>query len=477
MTGVYWLEYVKNGALKAPSIYQNTTLRDLWLAWKNTGVSQLQGVEVIWICSHGTRVEIWPYAPSSQLKHPEPESESIEAHTCVDCGETIEDDGKQADDGWYCESCFDKRFATCERCEETASRDDLGEVHTSRRNSEYWCEDCRDRHTNNCTDCGNTYSDNADGYTVGRDWLCEHCYYSGDYGSCATCGEIMHSDDLRYSESREESYCSDCLPDESNEHVHDYSYKPSARFYGGAGVIHYGIELEVSTDMDNADAVLDALGGDNESHVYLKEDGSISDHGFEIVTHPHTLAAHRDLWSGLFSKSRLIRDLDASGNGMHVHIQRKYLTALQIQKMVVFLNRAENERFVVAMADRDSSRWARLIPSKRIGHCESGDRYEALNLCNSHTVELRIFRGTVKASRFFANLEFADALVSFTRHASCHGLTVAAFAAHVRANRKAYLNLDKLMVSGGFLSAVQSAHNLADYKIKQQHLALAPVGA
>jgi hypothetical protein len=33
------------------------------------------------------------------------------------------------------------------------------------------------------------------------------------------------------------------------------------------------------------------------------------------------------------------------------------------------------------------------------------------------------------------------------------------------------------MVSGGFLSAVQSAHNLADYKIKQQHLALAPVGA
>ena len=89
MTGVYWLEYVKNGALKAPSIYQNTTLRDLWLAWKNTGVSQLQGVEVIWICSHGTRVEIWPYVPSSQLKHPEPESESIEAHTCVDCGETI----------------------------------------------------------------------------------------------------------------------------------------------------------------------------------------------------------------------------------------------------------------------------------------------------------------------------------------------------------------------------------------------------
>jgi len=102
-------------------------------------------------------------------------------------------------------------------------------------------------------------------------------------------------DDLRYSESREESYCSDCLPD---EHVHDYSYKPSARFYGGAGVIHYGIELEVSTDKDNADAVLDALGGDNESHVYLKEDCSISDDGFEIVTHPHTLAAHRDLWSG-----------------------------------------------------------------------------------------------------------------------------------------------------------------------------------
>ena len=42
-------------------------------------------------------------------------------------------------------------------------------------------------------------------------------------------------------------------------------------------------------------------------------------------------------------------------------------------------------------------------------------RYKAINLCNSHTVEFRIFRGTLKQNTILASIQWIDTLIKY-----CH---------------------------------------------------------
>jgi len=42
-------------------------------------------------------------------------------------------------------------------------------------------------------------------------------------------------------------------------------------------------------------------------------------------------------------------------------------------------------------------------------------RYTAINICNTNTIEIRIFRGTLAPGSFFKNIEFCAALFEFTR--------------------------------------------------------------
>ncbi len=80
----------------------------------------------------------------------------------------------------------------------------------------------------------------------------------------------------------------------------------------------------------------------------------------------------------------------------------------------------------------------------------------ALNLNNSRTVEIRIFRGTIRKSEFFKNLEFCDALVQWSIDRSHKLISVAAFTKFVRTNRKSYPALDAFLVERKHLTAVKT---------------------
>jgi hypothetical protein len=95
---------------------------------------------------------------------------------------------------------------------------------------------------------------------------------------------------------------------------------------------------------------------------------------------------------------------------------------------------------------RNPERWARIDPNKKVsdGGKINPNRYEAINLQNRHTVEFRLFKGTLKRESFFRSLEFVDALVHFCMPANngiadCIGLDK--FFAHVDKNKKQYPNL------------------------------------
>lgn len=125
-----------------------------------------------------------------------------------------------------------------------------------------------------------------------------------------------------------------------------------------------------------------------EGFAILKHDGSIGQ-GFEIVTAPSTLELHRDNWKPFWSSTpqTTLSGWSSGKCGMHVHITRP--SALTVGKMLCFLNADDNASLINAVAGRAQSSWAKVSPKKVTDWDKSSDRYEALNIQNRKTVEVR----------------------------------------------------------------------------------------
>jgi len=51
----------------------------------------------------------------------------------------------------------------------------------------------------------------------------------------------------------------------------------------------------------------------------------------------------------------------------------------------------------------------------KVKHGQSADRYEAINSQNTHTLEVRVFRGSLKKTRILSAVEFIHSAVEYTR--------------------------------------------------------------
>ena len=183
---------------------------------------------------------------------------------------------------------------------------------------------------------------------------------------------------------------------------------------------YYGIELEVekrnSATSDTAYKIHKSFTYDDMQFALLKSDGSLT-HGFEIVTAPGTLNAHKKYWDKFFKSDGIkeVKSWNTDTTGMHIHISRTALTQLQIGKILVFINDNKNEEFVNHIAGRNSDQWAKKSPKKIADCVTSSAKYEAVNTSHRHTIELRIFKGNLARHGFFRVLEFVDALVHFAK--------------------------------------------------------------
>ena len=163
----------------------------------------------------------------------------------------------------------------------------------------------------------------------------------------------------------------------------------------------------------------------------MKHDGSLSC-GFEIVTHPGTLAHHmyEMPYRHIFSKCLKagFRSHDVNSCGLHIHVGRTGLGSNEeerertIRKVVVLMNRYWDEitRFT-RRTDSQLSNWAaknyisgyRLDATitdawaeSRIPICNThDDRYVAINCENEATIEFRVFRGTLKRDTVIASIQ------------------------------------------------------------------------
>lgn len=330
--------------------------------------------------------------------------------------------------------------------------------------SDQYCQHCFDRLNDDgeidvvtCIQCEEyTYDSNAS--TFRSEYYCENCYSNYIY-SCSHCDELYHSDDS-YEHDHEDN------DDDDNSVIHSYSYKPATEFFG-SGKYYLGFELEVEaynhSRFTGAEMAQDKLG----AHAYMKDDGSLND-GFEIVTHPHTLEAYASpdfKWSFLEDLRRnSFKSWNTGTCGLHVHVSRTAFEPVRESYSTraerVLLRQAhelrfmkliyDNQRQVERIAGRSNNHYSSfqdkgsLIPKVKQGYQGNG-RYSAINTENSATLEVRVFRGSLKETRVRSALEFVHAAVEYTRDLKVTGknnaLSWVKFLTYVVANEDTYPNL------------------------------------
>ena len=356
------------------------------------------------------------------------EMEEVSMETCESCGEEFDcDDMKEVNGYHYCESCYDEEFTVCDECGDVVSRED-----SLWHDNTCMCESCYDDKVVLCGHrrCGETLWQ-RDAIEINGVYYCRNCA-SEYFVQCSDCGDWLSRDDSYYHERTGNNYCSSCYPgDSSCEKIHDYGYKPTSNFLKTADDsklpkprLYFGVELEVENCRDNAADFVEEY-SNNENKFYLKNDGSL-DEGFEIVTHPATFDYHmnRMNWDSMcdYLKSHGGKSHDTSTCGLHVHLSRNFFTASEVTRLVAFVN--IQEAFFTALARRSGAQWSKF-KNKEKGYSLSefskkynSERYEAVNLQNRDTIELRIFKGSLVADTVEATIQLCNALAHWVKTTS-----------------------------------------------------------
>lgn len=235
------------------------------------------------------------------------------------------------------------------------------------------------------------------------------------FDECPECGAVT--------DYFQEGVCFHCA-DKVQSMVREYSSKAEAHFnYKPTSEIHYGVELEL--EGRSLKSVLYAH-RNLKDHCILKRDGSL-ENGFEIVTKPSSIEEHKKQFEPFFSGIKGVGLKAANTCGMHVHVSKKPLSALQIKRIAQFLENNIGE--VHKIAGRKESYYAKItglaqkvtleynarepVYSKRL-KASTSERYVGLNCSPTNTIEFRMFASTTDAKKFNSNLEFVKAIVGFT---------------------------------------------------------------
>ena len=283
------------------------------------------------------------------------------------------------------------------------------------------CDDCAENECSRCECCGDLIYDND---VCGQDYdrcLCESCM-DELYVHCDECDDLIHRDDIH--ELDESYYCYQCYHEKMHV-IRQYGYKPEPIFYGDSHR-YFGVELEIDEagrDNNYAEELIH-IANMREEHIYIKSDGSLYD-GMEIVSHPMTLEYHMNnfCWEDIMHHAVFLgyRSHQTSTCGLHIHVNRdSFSNSYEVQEEVIsrilyFVEQHWNEMLKFSRrTEYNMNRWAarygyenspKAILDKAKKNC---GRYVAVNLCNYHTIEFRLFRGTLKYNTLIATLELVN---------------------------------------------------------------------
>ena len=376
---------------------------------------------------------------------------------CTECNSEVNQDEIHVSDydnsTMLCDDCA--RF--CERCNVVGMGDDNWcWIYDNDR----WCESCTENFANWCSGC--------------EQYHCDDTYFMNDRSGsfCMSC-----ADEAEYCDDCDEYYMDGCGSHGGGQLIHDYSYRPDPIFHSTDSDerLFFGMEIEVETSRDRVKSATYAQKLEEKDLAYLKNDGSLNC-GFEIVTHPMTHDYYKneaqyfwDVLENLRTDSEIrVKSWDTRTCGVHIHISRAGFNGgahMHRFLSLVYSNQALYE----AIAGRSSTQWAKFddvdsaVPNGRnedgytqwktvrsfknkIQQGRNTDRYSAVNTQNAHTLEMRIFRGTVNQNTLKAYLDLAHASVEYTRNlrvsdVTCGALQDVVFAQYVEENAALYPDL------------------------------------
>lgn len=394
------------------------------------------------------------------------ETVSGQVDRCVECNSTygmVEIDGS-----FYC----GYHHETCARCEtDFVLGNGFRDYYQSRIN-QMLCNGCFCDQLSRCYRCDQMV-ENEDTTTVDDDTWCDTCaeHYALWCESCdawhrveENCPEYEEPDDDGNYHSRRE-----------RRDIHDYSYKPEPLFrmfvdedktevtlsdYDVAmrsrqkiRDIFMGFELETEAmDASLGDGIEAMRPWTNSHFAYLKYDGSLNN-GFEIVSHPATLDWYQALDMDPLKKLRKlgfrswnVRNHDV---GIHIHVSRTaFVGDAHLHRLCQLILKNRDDAVKFAGRDCHYAPFDGNLAVVRSTLVKKQGSYErmAVNLSNSNTVEIRMFRGSLNSDRLLADLELVDSAVTYTkdmtfREARDGGLKWKSYRRFVKEKRERYPHL------------------------------------
>jgi len=173
-----------------------------------------------------------------------------------------------------------------------------------------------------------------------------------------------------------------------------------------------GVELELDELTPPDIAVLKEQLG---SHAIFKRDGSVS-RGVEICTAPATLDIHKEIFKPFFEEKKTT--LKANANcGLHVHVDKKGLSSVQIAKIVKFMYEPKLNQFIETIAGRAANTYCQTGTrtwEDVLQYPDNSDKYQRVNLVPTNTIEFRLFASTLDYKQFSRCLEFVQAVIDYT---------------------------------------------------------------
>lgn len=248
---------------------------------------------------------------------------------------------------------------------------------------------------------------------------------------------------------------------EKPKYIKSYNYTPNEFIFSRLesdveNPLFLGAEIEVDKGGENDDNAKYVI--DNLENCYVVHDGSLRD-GFEIVTHPTTLDFHkqmnyREVFKELLNRGYISHDTTTCG--LHIHFNRDYLSSnktiqdLCITKILFLLEKYSKN--IERIARRSSNRYSNnikrekeddslldlLYKAKGSGMFSSA-KYNSVNLMHKNTVELRMFKGTLKYDTYIATLEFTKNLVDISKQVPLEDVQSVTFEDIININPTEYL--------------------------------------
>lgn len=339
---------------------------------------------------------------------------------------------------------FKERFIRCADCGEILFKEDAVDI-----DGIYFCLNC----VVACDVCGVLIPADSSYHVADSEYhYCRHCYGNETY-ICEDCGShFRYSDSLMNIEGC--LYCDRCAEEHQSaiDSYHTFKDYGNIEFHGvenRSQTPYMGFELEVDTNHNiNRSAVINRFKDDFQDFFHYEEDGSLR-HGWENISQPASLSYHLEMiekYKNMFEvlKDDDLRSHDTDTCGFHIHIDRQFFEKQQDtatakllyifekfrDELMIFSRRTVDESESWARSRKHSNNnkgWIKKAVKDSKGYPEHGDRYYAVNLTNTNTIEIRLWKGTLNIETFEATLKFTAQLAGICKRISAVELSKMTF--------------------------------------------------